>query len=339
MREAARLLDLLAVAYRLDLDDASYLNELIACAAPLLDRGLGVAAYTYDARDPQKPAMRELAISSRFEPTWLNAFYTEMERSAAQPSPRSHPIGFETWARMSCAQVSSIPAMRGFLPLFAHFGGARDVFALNALDASGFGLWLGAPWPRASRRSTTRETLFSRVSAHLTSAGRLRRESSASRRTEAVLRPDGTLLHAEREAKESDVRLELRRATTALERARSREGRRDVELTTRQWKPLVLSRWSMLDEFDSDGRRFVVAVDNRAPTATSHAALSEREHQVLTFALLGHSNKVIAYELGLSDSTVRVLLHRASLKLDAKTRRETIERYRAMVAADAQPTP
>lgn len=332
MREAALVLDLLAAAYRLDLDDAEYLRELVARAEPLLDRGHGVASYTYDAHDPSRPAMRQLAISSSFDPAWLSAFYTEMERLAAFPSPRTHPIGFEIWSRMACAQVSNIAAMRSFLPLFALFGGARDVFALNALDASGFGLWLGAPWPRATKPSAQRETLFTRVAAHLTTAQRLRRQLPGEpRRTEAILSPDGELLHAEVPAQARDARAELRRATMALERARTREGRRDVELATRQWKPLVLSRWSMLDEFDSDGRRFVIAVDNRAPTARAHAALSDREHQVLTHALLGHSNKVIAYELGLSDSTVRVLLHRASQKLGTKTRREAIERYRALL--------
>lgn len=332
MRAVALVLDLLSAAYRLDLDDADYLRELVARAEPLLDRGHGVASYTYDAREPSRPAIRQMAMSKAFDPQWLGAFYTEMEQRALQPSPRTHPVGFEAWARMSCAQVSHIPAMRELLPLFAHFGGARDVFALNALDASGFGLWLGAPWPRATRASKERETLFTRVAAHLTTAQRLRRQAPGTvRHAEAVLAPDGALLHADAVAQGADARSELRRATTALERARTREGRRDVELATRQWKPLVLSRWSMLDEFDSDGRRFIVAVDNRAPISGTQSSLSEREHQVLTHALLGHSNKVIAYELGLSDSTVRVLLHRASLKLDAKNRREAIERYRAML--------
>jgi len=332
VREAALVLDLLTSAYRLDLEDAAYLRELVSRAVPLLDRGLGVASYTYDARDPSRPVMQQLAMSGTFQPGWLSAFYNEMEKCSSQPSPRTHPTGFESWARLSCAQVSQIPAMREMLPLFSHFGGARDVFALNALDASGRGLWLGAPWPRATRASKERETLFTRVAAHLTTAQRLRRQApDTPRPTEAVLSPEGNVLHAEDVAKGTDARTELRRAATALERARTREGRRNVELATRQWKPLVLSRWSMLDEFDSDGRRYIVAVDNRAPTAGTQPALSEREHQVLTHALLGHTNKVIAYELGLSDSTVRVLFHRAALKLDAKNRRDTLERYRALV--------
>lgn len=145
--------------------------------------------------------------------------------------------------------------------------------------------------------------------------------------------PDGKVLHAEGEALEAsgvavqDARDELRRAALTLDRARSREGRRDVDRATRGWRPLVLSRWSMLDEFDSDGRRFLVAVENRPPTRPPRMDLSEREHQVMTHAHLGHSNKVIAYELGLSDSTVRVLLYRAVRKLGVTTRTDAIARF------------
>lgn len=56
--------------------------------------------------------------------------------------------------------------------------------------------------------------------------------------------------------------------------------------------------------------------------------MSPREEQVLAHAALGHSNKLIAYELGLAHSTVRVLLARASAKLGARGREATLREFR-----------
>jgi DNA-binding CsgD family transcriptional regulator len=333
MKQAALLLDFLDASYRLDLGGREYVENLVEHAVPLLDRGLGVVAYTYDARDPAHPVVGDVGLSSRFDPAWLQAFYHAVEVAQLDRADAKHPTGFRAWSHLTCAQVSGIPKMRAFLPLFEHFGGARDVFALNALDASGHGLWLGAPWPRITKAPAERATLFARAAAHLRAACRLRRNDVLSKPRSAILSAAGEVLHIEGDTLQSadaggeDVRDELRRAAMALDRARSREGRRDVERATRGWRPLVLSRWSVLDQFDSDGRRFLVAVDNRPPTRPPRRDLSEREHQVMTHAHLGHTNKVIAYELGLSASTVRVLLHRAARKLGATTRGDAIARF------------
>jgi DNA-binding NarL/FixJ family response regulator len=56
----------------------------------------------------------------------------------------------------------------------------------------------------------------------------------------------------------------------------------------------------------------------------------------MTHAHLGHSNKVIAYELGLAASTVRVLVHRAARKLGANTREEAIASFDAHLATRTQ---
>jgi len=182
MKQAALLLDFLAATYQVDLDGRSYVENLVAQAVPLLDRGLGVVAYTYDARDPSRPIIGDLALSSRFDPEWLGAFYGAVEAASLDHGHDRHPTGFQAWAHLTSAQVSSIRKMRGFLPLLAHFGGARDVFALNALDATGHGVWLGAPWPRITKETPERAPLFGRIAAHLSAANRLRRASAQERR-------------------------------------------------------------------------------------------------------------------------------------------------------------
>jgi DNA-binding CsgD family transcriptional regulator len=52
--------------------------------------------------------------------------------------------------------------------------------------------------------------------------------------------------------------------------------------------------------------------------------LTDRERQVVLQAALGFTNKEIAYALGISDSTVRVLMARAAEKLGVRSRVELL---------------
>ena len=90
------------------------------------------------------------------------------------------------------------------------------------------------------------------------------------------------------------------------------------------WEGLVSGRWSLIDRFDSDRRRFVVAVRNdlRFPDPRG---LSLRERQVAEFAGLGRSAKEIAYLLGVSAASVENSLRRAQAKLGLGSRLELTE--------------
>jgi DNA-binding NarL/FixJ family response regulator len=55
--------------------------------------------------------------------------------------------------------------------------------------------------------------------------------------------------------------------------------------------------------------------------------LSARERQVLAFAALGHANKLIAYELGLPESTVSSALRSIARKLGARSRLELVRMF------------
>lgn len=333
MNDAVRILDCLGAGYRLDLEDDAYLRGLLEVATPLLDRGLGVLAYTYDARDRTTAVIDRFVTSERFDPAWLPPFYAAVNQASVDVGAPERATGFAVWGQLTCGQASRIEGMRPFLPLLAHMGGSKDTFALNALDASGRGLWIGAPLLTTEAIPSDLVTLCTRLAAHLTAAVRLRK---AARETSAVLTPDGTLQHVEPNRGVEAARDELRQATRDFELARTSEMRADIDGATRRWRPLVGSRWTLIDEFDSDGRRFVIAAENAPPTRADRRDLSEREHQVLTQAHLGHSVKEIAYELGLADATVRVLLHRAVRKLGASTRREALERFDALVTEDAK---
>jgi DNA-binding NarL/FixJ family response regulator len=85
------------------------------------------------------------------------------------------------------------------------------------------------------------------------------------------------------------------------------------------WRALVDGRWSLVDGFDSDGKRFVVARRNE-PCAVALHTLTSRETHVASLAARGHSNKLIAYELGLSEATIATHVARAKSKLGVHSR-------------------
>ena len=93
---------------------------------------------------------------------------------------------------------------------------------------------------------------------------------------------------------------------------------------------LIDRRWTIVDHHERDGRHYLVVVGDRA---TGIELLSPRELQVLAAAAAGQTTKVIAFELGLSDSTVRVLLARTAKKLGVKKRADMVALYRAHTGA------
>jgi DNA-binding NarL/FixJ family response regulator len=99
------------------------------------------------------------------------------------------------------------------------------------------------------------------------------------------------------------------------------------------WKALVAGRWTLIDTFEGDGRRYLLAQRNDPEVRhAARAALTKREREVAGYAALGHSNKMIAYELGLSASTVATHLAEAARKLRVRSRSALIQAWSAAFA-------
>jgi len=200
-----------------------------------------------------------------------------------------------------------------------------DCASVVAVDDAGRGCMVIAPLDRVHLYPRRVTRVWSRVIAHIVAMHRLRRAlSGASGKGraadgEAVLSPGARIEHAEGAAKEPSALALLREAAIARERARSRRGRRDPDEALEMWRALVGGRWSIVDRFDHDGRRFLIAHEND-PEASGPRALSRRERQVVTRVGMGHSNKLIAYELGLATGAVSAYLHAAMTKLGLGSR-------------------
>ena len=104
----------------------------------------------------------------------------------------------------------------------------------------------------------------------------------------------------------------------------------DGRVTLSLWRALVSGEWALVDVYEHNGKRYVVARRNDVRPLLPKP-LSPRERQALEFAGRGESNKVIAYEMGICASTVGVLLHRAAQKLGCQTRSELLARFHEFV--------
>jgi DNA-binding CsgD family transcriptional regulator len=97
----------------------------------------------------------------------------------------------------------------------------------------------------------------------------------------------------------------------------------DVRSDTRPRKA-----WEIVEEFDHEGHRY--RLQRRRIGAAKDTPLARREEETLELASEGMNRKQIAKRLGLAPSTVGVLLHRASIKLRARSRDELLTSYREL---------
>ena len=218
------------------------------------------------------------------------------------------------WLRRLGDALAPALAPRAMEAWFSDAGRAEPVaeaagaLALHAGDVDGHGPHLLFVEPAHAPSAAQLE----HVVAHVIAAARLRRYGGW---LEAVLTPAGALCHAEGEA--IYMREELREAARTMDRARTRLRVTSPEDALAGWRVLVEARWSLLDMTDSDGKRLVVARVNPPRTRSSSEVLGAREQQVLALAGRGHTNRLIAYELGLSIGTVEADLAAALRKLGA----------------------
>lgn len=169
--------------------------------------------------------------------------------------------------------------------------------------------------------------VWTRFASHLGAALRMRRlkQAPSTESACAVLSPSGRFEHGDERA--VGARESLGSAARAMDKARGKLRRLDPEEAAELWRAMVREEWSLVDWYDHDGKRFLLAQENRIPSA-SRNGLTPREAQVVACAAMGHSNKLIAYDLGLSVGTVAVVLGRAARKLGVSGRVALVRAFR-----------
>jgi DNA-binding NarL/FixJ family response regulator len=306
---------LIESAYRTNLSSEEWLERLMATASAALGSERGAMAFLYDASAgdwvyPQPPVIRGLS------PEFARDFLSPGEQSSEERRLLMHQFVAVRFGALR-------PLLEGsesspFTPILDRHG-IEELVAVNGLDASRRGCLLVIA--DCKRTHSLRAVhVWHRLSAHISAGNRLRAtlealvrdEANAVDRAEAILAPDGKVAHATGPAEPRSAREALREALVRIDAARSEkdDAGRSVEL----WRGLVAGRWSLVEHFESDGRRYFLAHKND-PEVRPNFTLTERERQVLGYAELGHSNKLIGYELGLSRSAVTTTLQRARRKL------------------------
>jgi DNA-binding CsgD family transcriptional regulator len=170
--------------------------------------------------------------------------------------------------------------------------GFADVFAVTATDSAGYGVVLGVGLARPGGPPSRERVEWTHVAAHVAAARHLPAQLDIAE----ILR--GAVEHARKRARSDAEALSL-------------------------WQGLIDGRWSLVEQFESDGRRYYVAVRNSTDAAKIQA-LTRREAEVAAYVASGTTTKVTAFALGLDEVTVRGYLRTAMTKLGLRSRAELV---------------
>jgi DNA-binding CsgD family transcriptional regulator len=315
---------IIEAAYQLDGSDGHWLQSVADAVRPALDRGRGIVGYFFDA------SAQGLKLSG-YVGSGAGPEEIELARNAHDiPIWQSPALLKATYRSASTIRYASSMAQKNWRVLKMRTGlsGSADVLIFNVADPSNKGCVFGAPDTSPAASVLAHRGSWSRIGAHVAAGLRLRRRLRAvgdgATTPQAILSPAGAVLHAEGAAKLRGAREVLRDAALAIERARGPMRRSDPAAAIELWRGMVDGRWSLVDRFDSDGRRFVVVHRNGLSTGGPRC-LTDRERQIVSYVALAHPNKLIAYELGLSVSAVGTYLASALAKLGVASRVELVE--------------
>jgi DNA-binding CsgD family transcriptional regulator len=302
----ADLVSVVEAAYSPAPDDKSWLAHVIEVFDRTIDSPLGCHGFFLDASALDDVRIGEAETSCLRVP--LDVVRASVPANAEEARPfygskyvgtGSGQIGVDAWHAFPAYQQYYKPA------------GVEDILGVVCLDSIRVGCVLAVPLRRRVRLGARQEAHFSRLAIHVATALRLRRSLSA-----------GASHHGtEGDATGSSVRRDLRRMARDVDRARSRLRREDPDEALEIWTALVSGRWTLLDHFDSDGRRFLVAREN-SPSVHQPSALTALERAIAASAALGRSQKLIAYELGLNPALVSSTLASAVQKLGVRSTAE-----------------
>ena len=319
--------------FSLEIDDRQWLEQVLSALASLCGRDLQYRGFLYDASD-----VRELKVwnvcASHASPELDNA----VELLARHADPELVTSAFRSLHVGSLRQASSA----AMAPVLAQVeaAGFGDLFYVNGLDASGVGcMLLIASRERELEPSASDARVYRRLAANLASAFRCRRRlgvlsndvTSPAKPSEEIQARFAEVVGA--------VEEHLRTASSTLPAPPDTKKRLSRRPAIELGHPGARAHLTLVHTFEENGSRYIVARESDAQSQGIES-LTGRERQIVEHATNGFTNKQIAYNLGISDATVRVLMARAASRIGVRTRREllahpALSEIRAAAAARA----
>jgi DNA-binding CsgD family transcriptional regulator len=328
-RGLTRVLD---AVYQVEAPREVWLNGVLQAVHRGLPRGVSISGVLYDLSGAAGDLVVEDILGIDIPPDWMKVGF------ASHRDPRLIPAivaGYRstlctTFGELANTQEKAVETVRRDYHRPNRMQGQTMI---NGLDPSGKGCCLYLFSLAEPTLPPDRRSVYDRIATHIATGYRLQRRLAPEAATgarpggaiDAVLAPSGDLKHAEGAARDADLREALIRAVRAREETRGASVEPAQLLSGR--KGMVEARWTLVDQYEENGRRYVLAREN-APGGKRAGRLSTREQQVAALAALGRSDKLIAYELGVAHSTVRVLMGRVRAKLAVSSRTELVARLR-----------
>lgn len=320
------LIALVELAHRLDLSDEEWLDALAQLAHTTLGNtraptraalfysgsdGARIVQHSYSKDDPEfVDAVTRLELPRH---RWMRA----IDRDVTRCDAASDLAGSLTLPRAACGSI---------LGRFLGKWNVRDVLNLQGASFSGYSVGIAIGQREECTLDGRSRRTWERVCSHLGAGVRVRQAAwsldpndNVLDRAQAVFDMKGRELHVEKERRGKSPRSNVQAAANAVVRARTREGREDPEHALEEWRALFDGEFSIVEAHDTDSKAFLVAVHNE-PDISASRNLTGRERQVVSLAAKGESDCLIAYELGLNESTVRTHLRRALMKTGFATR-------------------
>ncbi len=306
------LISFIEAGYSLEKDDESWTKGLLEQVDSLFERGWGATIFSYQYTST---TLHIDDVATR-APSFFIGNIRKNEKLPSEVIDALFRAGNNV-GTVSDLVFSRFPEQLSAFRKFTR-GMVGDSLGMTAHSGCGRAISLSVGFFKQTTPTTSECKRWPAIASHLGAGLRLRKIAQSFsldvQSAEAIFDPWGKLQHAKQEAAKPEARDILRDAVRRVDHLRTRVGRKDPAMALEAWEGLVGGHWSLVDYFDSDRRRFVVAIKND-PQYPDPRGLTMRERQVAEFVGLGQSCKEISYTLGVSPSAVTNCTARAQHKL------------------------